>query len=322
MTSINRNGIKLKLLIAFGTVIVIWLTQMIYFASLHIKIVEQYKTVTDNLVLENNLSSLTPELIQAYYNTINSPGNNDRIHLYNELHQQIKNTFSELDKDIIDKENRVAFNGLRNYLMNIMATCDTGIAEMKDGKIIESVRRYDEIIAKSKFIDENVGNLVAKELNYAGTLQVEIGKKHHQILQQGAGIVLAITIFCITFAIFLANKVVTPLSHLSEVSNKISNGHLKVRVNKNLLNQKNEIGALSRSIENMLKRLNQEIDTQKKVAKNLEKSRIQLEKSNNTLEKFNKIAIGRELKMIKMKKEIETLKSAPPKKPSPKKKKK
>lgn len=302
------HSIKFKLLIAFLVVILIWLAQLIYLASLHLNIEEEYKAVTDKLILTNNLSSLTPDFIQSYYKVTHSPQNNERGRRYNELHQQIEYTLEKLDNTIVDKESRTTFRGLSNYLMNIIAECDAGMKYLQSGEVIKSIQKYDEIIAKSRFIDENVGNLVAKELNYANVLQAEIEKRSIDSQQQSIGIILIITMFSILFSIFLANKIVDPLSSLSKLANKITNGHLQVRVDKKLLNKKDEIGMLSKYFESMLKKLNQEIDTQKKITTNLEKSRKQLEKSNTTLEKFNHIAIKRELKMIEMKKELEKIK--------------
>ena len=304
-----KNSIKFKLVVSFGVVIVIWLAQMMYLASLHLKIVEDYKSVTDNLVLENSLSSLTPEFIQSYFNVVNSPGNNERIAQYNELHKDMEGVLTKLDKTISNKDSRVTFKGLSNYIQSIITTCDEGMEDIKAGRVIQSIQKYDEIIVKSRFINENVGNLVVKELNYAGELQVEIDKTHTRILQQGLGLILGITLFCILFAIFLANRIINPLISLSAVANLITKGHLKVKVDEKLLSKEDETGILSKSFASMLKRLNEEIETQKKIAMDLEKSRNKLEESNEALENFNRLAVGRELKMIEMKEELKQIRA-------------
>ncbi len=107
-------------------------------------------------------------------------------------------------------------------------------------------------------------------------------------------IILAI-LLALIYLIFIHKMIVKPIEKLSLLARKISEGNLKERL---LLNSKDEISDLANSFNEMSQKLSiskEEIET--KIAKRTEQ-----------LEKFNQSMVGRELKMIELKKEIIKLK--------------
>jgi len=111
----------------------------------------------------------------------------------------------------------------------------------------------------------------------------------------------------VVFSFIFAKRLTDPIINLSKTANRITEGNLKLKVNRKLLRRKDEIGILSNSFNTMIKRLDEEIDSQKKVSNDLADSRKELESRNFQLEKFNKLAVGRELRMVDLKKRIKEL---------------
>lgn len=288
------NSIKIKLLFSFAVILFLLFIQIIYFSFIHFKIVAQYKEVTDNLVLENSLSSLTPELVQSYLNIINSPKDNTRIDKYYVLHGQIEDVIGKLDIKIVDRDSKVSFKGLKNYITNIITACDDGIKDVKEGALVESINKYDDIIKKSRFINENVSSLIVKELNYSEKLQIEIGKTHIILIKRGITMFTLVILICVLFTVFLSNRIINPLIRLSDIANRITKGNLNIKVDGQLLKKKDETGVLSSSFDNMLKRLHMEIETQKKISADLSKSKMKLEEYSRQLKKENIISIKKE----------------------------
>ncbi len=304
------SSIKIKLLFSFIIVIVVLSLQTIYLANVHFQIVAQYKEVTDNLVLENKFTYSVPEFIQSYYNLINTPNSKERLDSYNQLYNEIEETFSKLDNAIISENSKIAYRGLKNYIMNIIRSGDEGVKDIQAGRLVNSIDIYENMIDKQSFLIENIGNLILKDLSYAEELQKEIEQTHKNLINIVLILIIFTTSGCVLFALFFAKKITNPIANLSEIANRITQGDLKLNVSKNLLEKKDEIGSLSNSFNIMLKRINVEIDSQKRISNDLVKSKRDLENKNEELEKFNKLAVGRELKMIELKKKIKELEEA------------
>ncbi len=301
------NSIKTRLLFSFILVIFILLLQIIYLSNIHFTIVAQYRDVTDNLVLENKFADYLDEFVQSYYNVVNSPGSRERIEKYDQIHDEIENAFSRLDDSIISDESRIAYRGLKNYIMNIVSIGDEGIDYIKEGKLIESIEKYEDMSLKTRFINENSANLLVSELSYAEDLESEIERTHENTIRMVFVLIISVSLLCVLFAVFFSKRITDPLVSLAEMAKRISEGDLRLKVDGRLLEKRDEIGALSNSFKIMLKRLNTEIDLQKKISNDLAESRKDLEKRNDELERFNRLAVGRELRMVELKKRIREL---------------
>ncbi|PIN78654.1 hypothetical protein COV14_02450 [Candidatus Woesearchaeota archaeon CG10_big_fil_rev_8_21_14_0_10_33_12] len=307
---LNRNilnSIRFKLLFSFIIVIIVLSLQTVYLAKVHFQIVEQYKEASDNLILENKFTEYVPEFIQSYYNLINTPNSQERLYKYNQLHNEIEETFSKLDNAIISEDSKITYRGLKNYIMNIINSGDEGVKDIQAGRLIESIRVYENMINKQSFLIENTGNLILKDISYAEELQKKIEQTHKNTINLMLILIFFITSGCVLFVLFFAKKITDPIINLSKIATRISEGNLKLNVSKNLLEKKDEIGTLSNSFDTMLKRINAEIESQKKISNDLVKSRKDLENRNEELEKFNRMVIGRELKMVELKKKIKEL---------------
>ncbi|MBN2422663.1 HAMP domain-containing protein [Candidatus Woesearchaeota archaeon] len=120
--------------------------------------------------------------------------------------------------------------------------------------------------------------------------------------------IVFITAGCVIYALFFSNKISSPLIKLSEIAEAISKGNLELKVGDNLLKESNnEIGSLSLSFNTLINRVKNEINQQKDINKSILKISRELESKNEELKKFNRLAVGRELKMIELKKRIKEL---------------
>jgi C4-dicarboxylate-specific signal transduction histidine kinase len=125
---------------------------------------------------------------------------------------------------------------------------------------------------------------------------------------------LAITIILVILIIFLfIQKITKKLSRLSEISQNIANGKFDIEIDEKDLNANDETAVLTRSFSAMAKSLkdlynNLDQKVQERTRK-LEKSELFLTKTLNESEKMNKLMVGRELEMIKLKKEIAQFKN-------------
>ncbi len=133
------------------------------------------------------------------------------------------------------------------------------------------------------------------------------------MLFTGSGISILILAFVMSF--ILGKKITGPLSQLEKIMREGSEGKLDTEVE---IRSQDEIGSLASSFNNMRKGIKkyqkrlQEYGSmlEKKVKERtmeLEASKKQLEDKNINLERFNRLAVGRELKMVELKKRIKEL---------------
>jgi HAMP domain-containing protein len=109
-------------------------------------------------------------------------------------------------------------------------------------------------------------------------------------------------------AFLLSSRITAPITDLMDAVNKISDGDLDVKIK---VKSKNEIGELASNFTQMmaelkksrkdLEKINDELE--RKVHKRTEELRTKI----SQLERFNRIVVGRELKMIELKKKISEL---------------
>lgn len=123
------------------------------------------------------------------------------------------------------------------------------------------------------------------------------------------GIILVL--FLILNYIFLRWQIMNPILNLKSAAIEIGRGNYLFRVKNKI--KKDEIGELSKSFNVMGEQLNEYTrNMEEKIAErtqNLEISKKKLEEKINESDQLTQFMIGRELKMVELKKEIEALKN-------------
>ncbi len=147
------------------------------------------------------------------------------------------------------------------------------------------------------------------ELNYAEKLQTEIDDTRNLIMIFLAAMTAVISLSCVVLSLLFSKRITQPIFRLSRIADSIASDQKVKNVDESLMKRDDEIGSLSRSFGIMTKKLKtkiQELESAKEVAEkakgDLEKSKAELELRNDELERFNKLAVGRELKMVDLKK--------------------
>lgn len=149
------------------------------------------------------------------------------------------------------------------------------------------------------------------ENRFVGVIEIHmtnvvIGETIRRSVYSIAGLLLAMGVLLIFSMIFVVRRVIVdPIQIISAASKKISDGDFGAVMD---IHTSDEIGSLSKDFERMsqtLKGVIGELTEKKAAAENAEQ---ELEKQIREMERMNLLMVGRELKMIELKKEIARLK--------------
>jgi len=286
------TSIKTKLALSFIIIIVAMIITSAFFLLMQLKIMERYKKITDNIVRERSLATDATEFILAYYLLSSDIRNEAKLQTYNQERNEIEGSITYLDREIIDEESRIAYRGVKNIWKGIKGICDKGIAEVLKGNIENIGAYYDEANSRNYYLVNGVSSLILKEITFAEKLQTRIQREYKLSLAIEAMLFIFITFFAILGSLRFANRLSLPLVKLSTLSKSISGGNLKLKVEKGLLERKDEIGILSNSFNTMVTSLEHKINEVEDSKINLmgintelEKTRVELEEKNDRLTK-------------------------------------
>jgi len=141
--------------------------------------------------------------------------------------------------------------------------------------------------------------------------QKEVAAPISGIIAQIIALVVIVGTTSLIFGYFISSSIVRPLRVLRGQVLKITDGDLNVQIQSN---SNDEIGDMANSFKEMLSKLKElYLRLEEKVKERtleLEKSEKKLEEALSVSEKNNKMMIGRELEMIKLKQEISNLKES------------
>jgi HAMP domain-containing protein len=174
---------------------------------------------------------------------------------------------------------------------------------------IAATTYIDEFNAPAKYIDEE---LTLSKRNVVNDIMDTNMRIQHLTITTVAILVVSVIVLSTLFS----NMVTRPIKMLKEAVDKVAAGDLTVETR---IGSSDEIGDLGKSFGVMLNALKKSGKSLKEYSRNLEKkvkertkeleeSKERLEEKNKDLERINKVAIGRELKMIELKKTTEELK--------------
>jgi hypothetical protein len=299
-----KKSIKVKIITVLLSIILVMLFISLFFIFFQFKIIGSYTEVIDNMLLVREISKTLPVLIEDYNGLSKNIGNPERIRAYNLDRDKIESIFLKLDKTIVNEESRIIYKGLKNIVKDVLADCDKGIEDIRDGKITTYSFYYSEANRKSYYVEETTSHLLAKEIEFTEITHGKIQRTHKTSVILGLSLLIFITLSCIVFSIMFSNEIIMPLNNLLAVVEKIKSGSQNARSENN---HDDEIGKLGVAFNEMIEKI---VDSQAELKlerNNLEKSKKELEMKVDELEKFQKITINRELKMIELKKKMRDL---------------
>jgi nitrogen fixation/metabolism regulation signal transduction histidine kinase len=137
------------------------------------------------------------------------------------------------------------------------------------------------------------------------TEQEETAKKNAEFLYN---VILAIGVVAVFVALiigyFIAKNITNSVMKLKNFTDDIGRGKFDTKTE---VKSKDEIGELSEAFDKMVQNLKRSREDVRNYTKELEKSKKELESKINELEQYKKLTVGRELKMVELKKKIEEL---------------
>jgi len=146
-------------------------------------------------------------------------------------------------------------------------------------------------------------------LNWILTLEYDIENAFAPVAYLQNLILLASCIIAtigLLFGFFIANSLSKPIVDLKSIAQKIGEGNLDVKID---VKSNDEIGALAFSFKLMAKNLK---NNQENLENKITERTKELDNKIKELERFKKLTVGRELRMIEIKKQMKELKTKLP----------
>ena len=297
-------NIRQKISSSFLVVILLFMLSLLSVFIFHVSSLKEYKKTSDTLILENSLSDQVNQLIDAYNGVIIAPKSNERMAQYNTIYSSIANSLSELDAVIVGEDSRIAFRGLNNVIRSILADSDVGLHAVTVGDIVTARNQYTSLLSKKSFVTENTSALTFTELQYLKILQKDL-QTRYEIQLFVVTIWTAFLIFlAILYSIIFSKRIIAPLVQLSRASVQVATGDYDYTFPKILSTREDEVGDLARSLADMLSTLNLKITQIEEINHEVLETKKHLEERNNELEQFNRMVVGREMKMMELKEKI------------------
>ncbi len=275
------NGLRIRLIRAFFIIISVYSITAFAILGVHFTVVESYKGVLDNIILEHQLIETVSNLITSYNSYFRHP-NAENLETYRNNKAMIESTFLDLDNKNRSEESRVSYDGLKNTIRSVIAETDAGTTLINSENITGASLFYDEANNKYRFALENATTLVMKELDHTRELEEKMQRFYLASSTLLIAILITVIIGAFAYAISFTETVTGPLIKLTNLARDIAKGDIDLNVENNLIKKENEIGVLAESFAIMVTNLRQNIKS--------------LDERNKDLDKLNDELAGMKLK--------------------------
>lgn len=302
------KSIQQKLLLTFLITIASIMSLLAMTIFVHFQIVNLYKNEIDTMIAEYSLIDKTTQLVSAYNNYSKYAGDQQRKLTYTDLVKDINDSFIHLDAAIIDPDSVTAYHGLKNSIQNVIAHCNTGMTLIDNGNITEISLHYNDAAKQLEFVKENATDLLLKELNYAQVVQKRIIQTRTISFAVMGIIILIVSLGVLYFATSFSRTITAPIASLSKIAQAIAEGNLKITVADHLKKRSDEFGSLAQSFNVMIENLRKNISQLNQSNQQLIRTKDESEQANKRLAKMNQFMVNREIRMMELKKELESFK--------------
>lgn len=271
--------------------------------------VRQNQQIIQTMTMEYSVYSLSEELTSTFNDVGKNIGNVQYAAKYTSTRTKLLETVATLKRSIKTPESMKLMEGVENTAKKVIEECDVGLAEIQNNNIQNFSAHFAQAHKYNAFMLENVRTLLQKELEYLSRTQA-ISNRNNAITAAFSLIVFIGGIMgVLVYSRQFTKQLVDPIAELSEYAKDVASGNLVSERKKNITITQDEIGSLTKSIYGMVDRLSLMISQEKKANEEIQKNSETLKQKNEELQQMNSVMVGRELKMIAMKNEIEQLKS-------------
>jgi len=210
---------------------------------------------------------------------------------------------------VVDRKgNLLAFADVSRVLKRENLSGNTKVGQFITGKKEEN----SQAISVSKGIRGTAVVATFASLGFpdwAVVVEMPIMEAYKPLLSEaGLSILIILTsaLGSIMLTIYLSKRLINPIIIFRNAANNISSGKLGTRVD---IKSQDEIGDLATTFNSMVSEIDKARgDLEQKITERTQK----LDQKVKELEKFKEVTVGRELKMIELKKEIERLEAKSP----------
>ena len=269
----------------------------------------QTQHIVDRMTTEYSLISLSNKLVQAYNAVTKNPVDAQTVSQYQSFHANILSTLITLNNTVTQRDTKMLLAGVDHTVRAVLDECDKGITELKQKNFASLSDHYAQANTDNEFVNDNVRTLLENELNILYTSQQNIQHTYVTTIAITAILFLFIIFIIIALARSFTIQLVKPLTSLSLFAKEIADGNLEAHEKQVFEITNDEIGSLTQSVQTMVRKLVEMIDKEHHINGELKVASDSVAQKNTELQKLNDIMIGRELKMIELKKEIEELKN-------------
>ena len=284
------KSIRNNLLASFLTVIAVLVISEMFLIATNSILITKYRNLNDAMISEYSLIKSTDDLVESFYLLMKSSNDQTTIKEFRTNRQETLNLIKQIDKIAVDYNSRVAFEGLKNNLDELMYETEIGANDSLKEDYPEAINRYKAAKDKSKFVTNNTTNLLMEQLEYTKNIQTEI----KSFEKDSNFIAFIITLFslgsCLWYAFFFSRKIVSPLSKLTDIAKEIEHGDLTAIAGNDILNGKDEIASLANSFNTMVISLRQNIVKLREDNTEIENSRNNLKLEKNKLQQYLDVA--------------------------------
>jgi methyl-accepting chemotaxis protein len=263
--------------------------------------------IIETMTKEYGIITATGNLISKFNDVVKNSDDQALLSEYASIKSSLLDTIDSLDQEILYEESRAVFIGLENNVMQVVSYCDLGIKEVVADNFLNISDHFANANKHNTFVQDSTSTLLQKELEYLSAGEAQSRLITNITLLVSFGLFACLNIVTMFFASHFSKQLVLPLEKLSETTRRVVDGDLDITVDNSLINQQDEVGVLSTSFAHMINAIKFKINELSASNKNLEDSRKSVEASNLQLGKLNSFMVGRELKMIELKKKIAEL---------------
>jgi nitrogen fixation/metabolism regulation signal transduction histidine kinase len=298
-----RKKIQLMLVVSIAVISVVALTIL----SINQLNVLKNQKILETMTTEYTIISLSEKLAEDYNAVVKNPNNEQFSNAYRLTREKLMETLAFLRQEIKNEESRLLMVGVENTVNQVVAETDAGLAEINEGNFQNFSEHFVLAHKYNEYVLNNTRSLLQKELEYLSQTQEESQKTYFFTATISVITFLVIVILMIHLGNIFSKQITIPLVQLSHFAEEVSGGNFQNRTKQNLAISNDEIGSLTHSVFSMVDKLTEMIAQTEQKNEEMKKTDALVQKNNMELEKMNSYMIGRELKMIQLKKKIREL---------------